>query len=224
MKVLIIIPAYNEEKSLKRVIDHLKQCCPQYDYVIVNDGSSDRTKEICEENRYQVIHHPVNMGLAEAMRTGMVYALEHGYDMVLQFDADGQHLPEYIEDMVTLMDETGCDIVIASRYKGAKMPFRMRTLGSKMITAAIRLTTGKSLTDPTSGMRALGRKVIENFDRSMNFYAEPDAVTYLIRKGYEVKEVQVEMKERETGVSYFHNPFKSLYFMLAEVLSIIFVQ
>ena len=89
MKVLIIIPAYNEAKSLKRVIDHLIDTCPQYDYVIVNDGSTDQTKEICEENHYHAIHNPVNQGLARAMQTGMNYALEQGYDMALQFDADG---------------------------------------------------------------------------------------------------------------------------------------
>ena len=114
--------------------------------------------------------------------------------------------------------------MIGSRFVKYKKPVNSRMIGSRLLTFLIKLKTGKRVSDPTSGMRALGKKVIANFDRSMNFYAEPDAVTYLIRNGYDVREIQVEMKERETGVSYFHNPFKSLYFMLAEVLSIIFVQ
>ena len=92
VKVLIIIPAYNEEQNLEKVMERLKAACPQYDYVIINDGSTDRTGEICETNRYHVIHHPVNQGLARAIQTGMKYALEHDYDMALQFDRIYHHL------------------------------------------------------------------------------------------------------------------------------------
>ena len=106
MRVLIIIPAYNEEKSLKRVMEHLKAVCPQLDYLIINDGSTDRTKAICIENQYHVMHFPENQGLTKVIQTGMRYALERDYDAALQFDADGQHLPEYIESMVSLMEET----------------------------------------------------------------------------------------------------------------------
>ena len=223
MKVLIIVPTYNEAQSLKRVIDHLKDICPQYDYIIINDGSTDQTKEICEENRYQVIHHPVNMGLAEAMRTGMVYALEHDYDMVLQFDADGQHLPEYIEDMVICMEENNYDIVIASRFYGTKMPLRMRTVGSKMISAAICMTTGKYLTDPTSGMRLYSRNIIKLLMENTKFAPEPDTVAYLIRMGADVHEVKVEMEERKSGKSYL-TPINATKYMIRELLSILIFQ
>ena len=125
MKVLIIIPAYNEEKSIKKVIERLQSTCPQYDYVIINDGSTDRTKEICKKNQYHEINLPENRGLTNGIQTGMRYALKNGYDAALQFDADGQHLPEYLEDMVKCMEEKNCDIVIASRYYGTKMPVRM---------------------------------------------------------------------------------------------------
>ena len=155
MKLLIIIPAYNEAESLKGVIEHLRSTCPQYDYIIVNDGSTDETEELCEKNGYNVINHTINKGLAEAVRTGMKYAIENGYDTALQFDADGQHLPEYIDGMLELMEKTDCDIVIASRFYKEKMPFRMRTLGGKMISAAIHRTADKILTDPTSGMRLI---------------------------------------------------------------------
>lgn len=223
MKVLIIIPAYNEEKSLKRVIEHLKRTCPQYDYLIVNDGSTDRTKEICMNNHYHVLHHPVNRGLTGVMQTGMKYALKNGYDMALQFDADGQHLPEYIEDMVACMEEKDCDIVIASRFYGTKMPVRMRTVGGKMISAAIWMTTGKYLTDPTSGMRLYRKNIIRLFAKSTNYAPEPDTLAYLIRMGANVQEVKVEMKERKTGQSYL-NPVNAAKYMVRVLSSILFFQ
>ena len=223
MKVLIIIPAYNEEKSLKRVIEHLKRTCPQYDYLIVNDGSTDRTKEICMNNHYHVISHPVNRGLTGAMQTGMKYALKNGYDMALQFDADGQHLPEYIEDMVKYMEEKNCDIVIASRYYGAKMPIRMRTIGGKMISAAIWLTTGKHLTDPTSGMRLYRRNMIRRFAKDASYAPEPATVAYLIRMGADVQEVKVEMEERTKGKSYL-TPVNATKYMVRELSSSLFRQ
>ena len=223
MKVLIIVPAYNEAQSIKRVIDHLKSTCPQYDYIIVNDGSTDQTKEICQTNRYFVIHHPVNQGLTKAMQTGMKYALEHDYDMALQFDADGQHLPEYIEDMVTCMKDKNCDIVIASRFYNTKMPIRMRTLGGKMISAAIRLTTGKYLTDPTSGMRLYRRNIIRLFAESTDYAPEPDTITYLIRMGADVQEVKVKMEERTVGKSYL-TPINATKYMVRVLSSILIKQ
>ena len=223
MKVLIIIPAYNEEKSLKRVIEHLKRTCPQYDYLIVNDGSTDRTKEICMNNHYHVISHPVNRGLTGAMRTGMKYALKNGYDMALQFDADGQHLPEYIEDMVTYMEEKNCDIVIASRYYGTKMPVRLRTVGGKMISAAVWLTTGKRLTDPTSGMRLYKKNIIRLFAKGSIEEPEPDTLAYLIRMGADVQEVKVRMEERKTGKSYL-TPINATKYMVRVLSSILVYQ
>ena len=109
MKVLIVIPAYNEEKNLKRVITHLRQVCPQFDYVVVNDGSTDRTEQVCRQNGYPCISLPANLGIAGAFRAGMQYASLKGYDMALQFDADGQHLPEYIQPMVDCMVREKCD-------------------------------------------------------------------------------------------------------------------
>ena len=223
MKVLIIIPAYNEEKSLKRVIEHLKRTCPQYDYLIVNDGSTDRTKEICMNNHYHVISHPVNRGLTGAMQTGMKYALKNGYDMAIQFDADGQHLPDYIKDMVACLEEKNCDIVIASRYYGTKMPVRLRTVGGKMISAAVWLTTGKRLTDPTSGMRLYKKNIIRLFAKGSIEEPEPDTLAYLIRMGADVQEVKVRMEERKTGKSYL-TPINATKYMVRVLSSILIYQ
>lgn len=223
MKVLIIVPAYNEAKNLNHVIEHLKHTCPQYDYLIVNDGSTDGTEETCRKNGYPVINHPVNRGLTETMRTGMKYALENGYDMALQFDADGQHLPEYIECMIQCMKEKNCDIVIASRFYGTRMPVRMRTLGGKMISAAIWMTTGRYLTDPTSGMRLYRRNMIRLFAESTDYGPEPDTIAYLIRMGANVQEVKVEMKERKTGQSYL-TPVNAVRYMVRVLSSILLFQ
>lgn len=223
MKVLIIIPAYNEEKNLKRVVDHLQRACPQYDYIIINDGSTDGTKEICRKNRYHTINLPKNRGLTSAIQIGMRYAMKHGYDAALQFDADGQHLPEYIEDMVQCMEEKGCDIVIASRFHGTKMPVRMRTVGGKMISAAIWLTTGKHLTDSTSGMRLYKRNIIRLFAKGIIQSPEPDTIAYLIRMGANVQEVKVEMEERKEGQSYL-TPINATKYMVKVLSSILIFQ
>ena len=223
MKVLIIIPAYNEEKNLKRVIGKLQQVCPQFDYVIVNDGSTDGTERLCRHNQYRHISLPVNLGLSAAVRAGMRYASQKGYDMALQFDADGQHLPEYIQPMVDCMTQTNCDVVIASRYFGCRMPLRMRTVGAKMITAAIRLTTGRHLSDPTSGMRLYSRRVIEQFIKDENNAPEPDTLSYLIRLGADIREIKVEMDERTEGQSYL-TPVNASKYMIHMMMSICVFQ
>lgn len=223
MKLLIIIPAYNEAENLKAVIERLLRTCPYYDYIIVNDGSTDDTQKLCEENHYNIINHTVNKGLAKAVRTGMKYALENGYDAVLQFDADGQHLPEYIDGMLETMEKTGCDIVIASRFYTEKMPLRMRTVGGKMISAAIRKAAGKNLTDPTSGMRLYKRNIIRAFAENNKLTPEPDTLTFLIRMGANVQEIQVKMEERKYGQSYL-SPVNATKYMLRILTSILFLQ
>lgn len=223
MRLLIVIPAYNEEKNLERVVDNLVKTCPQYDYVIVNDGSVDETEALCIRNRYPYISLPVNLGLTGAVRAGMQYALQKGYDMVLQFDADGQHLPQYIQPMVDCMEKERCDVVVGSRFLGTKMPFRMRTLGAKLIRLAIRLTTGKTLSDPTSGMRLYGRRVMEQFLLDENNAPEPDTLSYLFRLGADIREVKVEMEERTQGMSYL-TPFNASKYMIYMLMSICVFQ
>ena len=223
MKVLVIIPAYNEEKNLERVVRHFRRVCPQFDYVIVNDGSTDQTESVCRQIQFHYISLPVNLGLSGAIQAGMKYAYQKGYDMALQFDADGQHLPEYIQDMVDCMVQEHCDVVIASRYYGVKMPFRMRTIGAKMITAAIRLTTGKHLSDPTSGMRLYNKRIIQQFVKDENNSPEPDTLSYLLCLGAEVREIKVEMEERTEGKSYL-TPVNASKYMIHMLMSICVFQ
>jgi len=222
MKCLLIIPAYNEEENIVRVIDNLKTNYPMYDYVVINDGSSDDTAKLCRKNGYELIDLPVNLGLAGAFQTGLKYAYRKGYDYAIQFDADGQHRPEFIAPMLDKIQE-GYDIVIGSRFVTEKKPGSLRMLGSNMISLATRLTTGRKVKDPTSGMRMFNKKMIAEFALNLNYGPEPDTISYLLKQGATIAEVQVEMDERVAGESYL-NLSKSIMYMMRMLLSILFIQ
>lgn len=218
-KVLIIIPAYNEAESIEKVVKSLEKA-KNRDYVIVNDGSADNTYEICRRNGFNCINLPVNLGLMGAFQTGLRYAYEQGYDYALQFDGDGQHQPEYIDGMVELATTEKIDIVIGSRFVEEKKPFTARMIGSRAISLLIKLTTGKRINDPTSGMRLFSREVIKKMAYDSSLGPEPDTVSYFLKCGYTVKEYQVTMKERETGESYlnFANSIKYMCLMCFSIL------
>lgn len=223
-KILIIIPAYNEAENIERVVDNIIENFPQYDYVIVNDGSSDDTRKICRRRNYNLLDLPVNVGLAGAIQSGMKYANYHGYDYAIQLDGDGQHLPEYIEDMFQKMQETNCDIVIGSRFKTEKKPFTARMLGSQLITYAVYITTkGKYIGDVTSGMRLFNKAMIKRFGYQINYGPEPDTLAYLINCGIKIEEVQVEMRERIAGTSYL-NLGNSIRYMTQRLFAILVFQ
>lgn len=223
MKALIVIPAYNEEDNIERVVNNLKDNYSEYDYVIVNDGSKDDTAAICKRNGYNLIDLPVNLGLMGAFQTGMKYALIHKYDCAIQFDGDGQHNPEYIADMMELMQQNDSDIVIGSRYVDEKKPTTLRMLGSRLIESCIFITTGKRIKDPTSGMRLYNKRMILKLANTMNYGPEPDTISYLIRCGAKVDEYQVSMNERIAGESYLTFT-RSIKYMINICLSILVVQ
>lgn len=222
MKLLVIIPAFNEEESILTTVQDLKNVCSEYDYLVVNDGSSDRTAAVCKAAGLHLLDLPVNLGLSGAVQAGMKYAYRHGYDAAVQFDADGQHLPKYLPDMLQEL-EKGHDIVIGSRFVEKKKPRSMRMFGSALIAFAIRITTGQWLGDPTSGMRMYNRGMIRLFATQLNISPEPDTIAYLIQSGAKVSEVQVEMQERMAGESYL-NPIRSAAYMLEQGISIILFQ
>lgn len=222
MKVLVMIPAFNEQDNIERVIKEIEKNYSQYDYIVINDGSSDKTSEICHRNNYNIIDLPVNLGLAGAFQTGMKYADKNRYDCAIQFDADGQHKPEYIEKMVEGIKE-GYDIVIGSRFKTRKKPFSARMIGNRIIGLAIKITTGKTITDPTSGMRIYSRNMIYEFAHNINYGPEPDTISFLVKQGAKVHAVQVEMDERTAGESYLSFT-KSVSYMLRMIISIVVIQ
>lgn len=223
MNVLIIVPAYNEEESLVSTIDELSSVAPQFDFLVVNDGSKDNTRSICFQHNFRTLDLPANVGLTYGFQAGVKYALRHGYDAALQFDADGQHEAAYIAPMVDRMLESGDSIVIGSRFLSKKKDYSPRMIGSRLISFFIRLTTGTQLTDPTSGMRLFDKSVLTTFSRMSDFGPEPDSIAYLIRKGAHISEVQVEMRERIAGESYL-NFVSSIKYMLRTCVSILFVQ
>ena len=203
MRVLAVVPAFNEEECLEGTIASLKEACPDIDYLVVNDGSKDATREIIARNGFNGANLPINTGLTSAFRTGMKYAWRHGYDAVVQFDADGQHLPCYIPQMAQVLEEKGADIVIGSRYlDGTQKPSGARGAGSRLITWLIKLTTGAVITDPTSGLRMYNRKMIELFCKGFDWAPEPDLVAIVAKKYGPVVEIQTQMQERQGGESY----------------------
>lgn len=220
--LLIVIPAYNEEKNIERVVEELKANYGQFDYIVVNDGSTDRTAEICRQRGYHLVDLPVNLGLAGAFQTGLKYAWQHGYEYAIQFDGDGQHRPEFIQPMLDKIRE-GYDIVIASRFLDEKKPHSMRMLGSNLIQTSLKVTTGADIYDPTSGMRMFNRKMIREFALGLNYGPEPDTLSYLIKNGAKVAEVQVRMEERLAGASYL-TPVNASKYMLRMLISILLIQ
>lgn len=221
-KLLIVIPAYNEESNIMRVVEDLTKNYPQYDYVVVNDGSRDKTAALCRAHGYRLIDLPVNLGLAGAFQTGLRYAAENGYEYAMQMDADGQHKPEYIAPMLAELED-GADIVIGSRFLTVKKPKTLRMVGSYIISWSIRLTTGRAICDPTSGMRMFNRAMLEEFAQNLNYGPEPDTISYLIKNGAVVKECQVEMGERTAGQSYL-TIWRSVEYMVKMSISILLIQ
>ena len=221
-KLLIVIPAHNEEASIVPVVRDLIENYPQYDYVVVNDGSRDKTAALCRQNGFHLIDLPVNLGLAGAFQTGLRYAAEHDYDCAMQMDADGQHKPEYIAEMLAALEE-GNDIVIGSRFLTVKKPKTLRMVGSYIISWSIRLTTGRAICDPTSGMRMFNHAMVQEFAENLNYGPEPDTISYLIKNGAKVKEVPVKMGERTAGQSYL-TLWRSVQYMVKMSVSILLIQ
>ena len=221
MKVLVIIPAYNEEENILRVVRQLEAANTGCDYVVINVCSKDNTPIILDENKINHIDLPVNLGLTGAVQTGYKYAYENNYDAAIQFDGDGQHLPEYIPALVKEI-ENGYDIVIGSRFVDEKKHMSARMLGSRLITAMIKLTTGQKINDPTSGMRIINRKLIKDYAYELNRKPEPDTLAYQMKKGFRVKEIQVKMEDRVAGTSIYAGIGSSIQYMLRVLVTIIF--
>ncbi len=224
-RLLLIIPAYNEAESIERVVDELEKDYGCFDYVVITDGSTDGTDRICDERGYNTIHLPVNLGLSGCFRTGMKYASLMGYDYAVQFDGDGQHRPEYVASMLEKAEEGDYDIVLGSRFLGLRNEMGgLRSLGSRMIRAAVRLTTGVRMTDPTCGFRLYNKRMIDIFAWKLNFPPEPDTISFLIKNGASIAEVPVRVEEREGGASLYVNPINAVRYMAKMLTSIVLIQ
>lgn len=222
-KILIIIPAFNEEASIEGVVSLIREHAPWADIVVVNDGSTDRTGAIAERLGATVLNHIYNLGIGATMQTGYKYALQRGYDIAVQVDGDGQHPADQIIDIVRPVAEGRADIVVGSRFLGAGeyRPSMARSAGmaffSRLVSAIIR----ERVTDTTSGFRAAGRNCIEFFSsRYPDDYPEVEALVLLHKKGFRIMEVPVTMAERAGGRSSI-TPMKSVYYMAKVFLAIL---
>lgn len=230
-KILIIIPAYNEEENIlgtyETIASYNKEHGTNYDVIVINDCSSDTTKEICESSNIPVISLIHNLGIGGAVQTGYKYALENNYDIAIQFDGDGQHDVSYVKNIINPIINGEADFVVGSRFieddaSEFKSSFARR-MGINVISLAIKLVTGKKIHDVTSGFRAANRVIIEDFAKSYPIdFPEPVTNTELLKKKYRIKEVAVSMNERTGGVSSIRS-WKSAYFMFNVVLAVLIV-
>ena len=223
MKSLVIIPAYNEEKSIVKTVQDIEKNAPDFDYVIINDCSKDNTFRVCREHGYPVLDLPLNLGIGGAVQTGYLYAQRGGYEIAVQFDGDGQHEAAYLEAMREKLLTEQLDMVVGSRFiqKEGFQSSGIRRMGIRYFTGLIHLLTGSRITDPTSGMRMGNKRVIDTFAESYpKDYPEPESVVMLLRKKDRVAEYPVKMREREEGVSSI-SPKKSIYYMLKVTAAIL---
>ncbi|MCI9008749.1 MAG: glycosyltransferase family 2 protein [Lachnospiraceae bacterium] len=223
MKKLVIIPAYNEGGSILRAVEDIKTHAPGFDYIVINDCSTDDTLEVCRKHGLNYVNLSVNLGIGGAVQTGYLYGCQYGYDLAVQFDGDGQHDGSYLERMAEELLRTGSDMVIGSRFieKEGFQSSGLRRVGIRYFSALIRLLTGKRVTDPTSGMRMVNRDVMELYARSYpKDYPEPESVTAILRMGKKVTEIPVVMKKREEGTSSIGG-VKSVYYMIKVTLAVL---
>lgn len=220
-KVLIVIPAYNEADNIlntvRGVVEH------GYDYIVVNDGSRDATLDVCRSNGLNVLDLPMNLGIGGAVQAGHKYAQRFGYDIDIQLDGDGQHDPAYLDALVREV-ASGADLVIGSRFLEKTDGFQstfMRRVGITWLSAMLKLCTGRRVSDPTSGFRACGCRAIDLFCASYPVdYPEPESIAVAIKSGLSVKEVSVEMRERQGGTSSIGG-LSSVYYMIKVSLAIL---
>jgi len=221
LRPLIVIPALDEEDSLPGLLAEARAAAPGYDFLVIDDGSRDRTREAARALGVPVVSHPFNLGVGAALQTGFRWAVAHGYDIAIQLDADGQHDPSYLDALVAPVRAGACDVAIGSRYvtTSAYRAPRLRRLGMLVFSGVVRLALGQRITDTTSGFRAYGRAVMEvcQHDFPKDF---PDAplLIALARRGFRLTEVPVRMRERQAGTS-FYTLGKSLYYPYKNLLA-----
>ena len=225
MRVLLIIPAYNEEANILKTCNKIKEFSKEVEFVVINDGSKDKTLKILEDNNLNHINLINNLGIGGAVQTGYKYAYQKGYDIAIQFDGDGQHDITYIPDICEPIIKGKANMVIGTRYLDkSSSKFQstfMRRLGSTIISFFIKICTGKKITDPTSGFRAVDKKIIAEFANEYpTEYPEPESTVCMLCKKYKVTEVPVSMNEREGGKSSIRF-LKTIDYMIKVCLAIL---
>lgn len=222
-KRLVIVPAYNEEKNIGQVVDDILGAGLGFDVVVIDDGSQDRSGEIARAHGARVIKLPFNLGIGGAVQTGLKFAWRQGYDVAIQIDGDGQHVPAEIPHLLAPIQRREADVVIGSRYLGARR-YRtpiLRRAGMIVFSAVNSLLIGQRITDNTSGFRAFNRHAIEFLCQHYpSDYPEPEAVVILGRNGFRLQESAVQMRQRLAGESSI-NSLRSVYYMVKVLLAIL---
>lgn len=223
MKKLVIIPVYNEGENIIKVINDINNNSSGFDYIIINDSSTDNTTKIIEMSNYNEINLPINLGIGGAVQTGYMYALQNDYDIAVQFDGDGQHNAKYLNIMFEYMMINNLDMVIGSRFinhEGYQSSFSRR-IGIRYFSWLINKFTNVKIKDPTSGLRMVNRKVINLFcNYYPQDYPEPESTVTLTRHKFNIGEISVVMNERTEGRSSI-NLIKSFYYMVKVSLAVL---
>lgn len=223
-KMLIVIPAFNEQNNILSVVRDIQNRIPAADILVINDCSADATSDKARmAQEVKVIDLPCNLGIGGAVQTGFKYARDRGYDYLVQIDGDGQHLPEEVEKLTRTMKDNGSDMVIGSRFLDVQS-YRatwLRRVGIKTFYWLFRLLINTKITDSTSGFRLYNRKSIEVLAKYYaNDYPEPDAIILLKKHGLQISEVGVEMRARMHGASSI-TTIRSPYYMVKVILSVL---
>jgi glycosyltransferase involved in cell wall biosynthesis len=223
-RLVILIPAWNEEATIGDVLDEVALSAPDADVVVISDGSTDRTACVARRHGAVVLELPNNLGVGGAMRTGYLYAARNGYDRALQLDADGQHDPASIPALLAQMDRTGADLVIGARFAGtgSYVAHGPRRLAMSMLSGVFSHMCRTQLTDVTSGFKLSNRRTLEMF--AVDYPAEylGDTINALVmaaRNGLVVRQVGVEMRPRAGGIPS-HDPVRSAMFLLRAMVAL----
>ena len=223
MKCLVMIPAYNEEASICKVIEKLEKDCPQADYLVINDCSKDGTEECLLKMGAAFVSLPLNLGIGGAVQTGYQYARDHGYDIAVQIDGDGQHDTAYLKRVIEPIEQGKADVVIGSRFLTGEgfQSSGIRRMGIRFLSTLIKLCTGEIVYDVTSGFRAVSKEMIALYADDYPYdYPEPEAIVMASMEGMRIQEIPVIMVERQAGTSSI-SPAKSIYYMMKVSIAVI---